>query len=135
MKPYLEEKEAVLAEAGSGMEGLSDEEAAARLSRDGPNKLKEGQKESLLKKFLGELKDPMTIVLIAAAAGGALVLLLATSVLGIMPFMLAFAAGAMLYVVVEELIPEYSQGRHSNLGTVGFALGFALMMVLDVVLG
>lgn len=67
--------------------------------------------------------------------GGALVLLLATSVLGIMPFMLAFAAGAMLYVVVEELIPEYSQGRHSNLGTVGFALGFALMMVLDVVLG
>ena len=67
--------------------------------------------------------------------GGALVLLLATSILGIMPFMLAFAAGAMLYVVVEELVPEYSQGRHSNLGTVGFALGFALMMVLDVVLG
>ena len=67
--------------------------------------------------------------------GGALVLLLATGILGIMPFMLAFAAGAMLYVVVEELVPEYSQGRHSNIGTVGFALGFALMMVLDVVLG
>ena len=67
--------------------------------------------------------------------GGALVLLLATSILGIMPFMLAFAAGAMLYVVVEELVPEYSQGRHSNIGTIGFALGFALMMVLDVVLG
>ena len=67
--------------------------------------------------------------------GGALVLLLATSILGIMPFMLAFAAGAMLYVVVEELVPEYSQGRHSNIGTVGFALGFALMMVLGVVLG
>ena len=67
--------------------------------------------------------------------GGALVLLLATSVLGIMPYMLAFAAGAMLYVVVEELVPEYSQGKHSNVGTVGFALGFALMMVLDVVLG
>ena len=67
--------------------------------------------------------------------GGALVLLLATSVLGIMPYMLAFAAGAMLYVVVEELVPEYSQGKHSNIGTVGFALGFALMMVLDVVLG
>ena len=66
---------------------------------------------------------------------GALVLLLATSVLGIMPYMLAFAAGAMLYVVVEELVPEYSQGRHSNIGTVGFAIGFALMMVLDVVLG
>ena len=63
--------------------------------------------------------------------GGALVLFLATSILGIMPYMLAFAAGAMLYVVVEELVPEYSQGRHSNVGTIGFAL----MMVLDVVLG
>ena len=67
--------------------------------------------------------------------GGALVLLLATSILGIMPYMLAFAAGAMLYVVVEELVPEYSQGEHSNIGTIGFALGFILMMVLDVVLG
>ena len=67
MKPYLEEKEAVLAEAGSGMEGLTDEEAAARLTRDGPNKLREAKKDSLLKKFIGELKDPMTIVLIIAA--------------------------------------------------------------------
>jgi len=67
--------------------------------------------------------------------GGALVLFLATSILGIMPYMLAFAAGAMLYVVVEELVPEYSQGEHSNIGTIGFALGFILMMVLDVVLG
>ena len=67
--------------------------------------------------------------------GGGLVLLLATTILGIMPYMLAFAAGAMLYVVVEELVPEYSQGEHSNIGTIGFALGFALMMVLDVVLG
>ncbi len=49
--------------------------------------------------------------------------------------MLAFAAGSMLYVVVEELIPEASQGEHSNLGTVGFAIGFVLMMVLGVVLG
>jgi len=49
--------------------------------------------------------------------------------------LLAFAAGSMLYVVVEELIPEASQGEHSNLGTVGFAIGFVLMMVLDVVLG
>lgn len=64
-----------------------------------------------------------------------LVLLLATSILGIMPYMLAFAAGAMLYVVVEELVPEYSQGEHSNIGTIGFALGLVLMMVLDVVLG
>ena len=67
--------------------------------------------------------------------GGALVLVLATAVIGIMPYMLAFAAGAMLYVVVEELVPEYSEGKHSNVGTIGFALGFALMMVLDVVLG
>lgn len=72
---------------------------------------------------------------IVEPVGGALVLLLATSILGIMPYMLAFAAGAMLYVVVEELVPEYSQGEHSNIGTIGFALGFALMMVLDVVLG
>ena len=49
--------------------------------------------------------------------------------------LLGFASGVMLYVVVEELVPEYSQGKHSNLGTVGFALGFALMMVLDMVLG
>lgn len=72
---------------------------------------------------------------IVEPVGGALVLLLTTSILGIMPYMLAFAAGAMLYVVVEELVPEYSQGEHSNIGTIGFALGFALMMVLDVVLG
>lgn len=67
--------------------------------------------------------------------GGALVLLLASSVIGIMPYLLAFAAGAMLYVVIEELVPEASQGKHSNIGTIGFALGFALMMVLDVVMG
>ncbi len=50
-------------------------------------------------------------------------------------YLLSFAAGAMLYVVVEELIPEMSQGRHSNLGTVFFAVGFSIMMVLDVALG
>lgn len=53
----------------------------------------------------------------------------------ILPYLLAFAAGAMLYVVVEELIPEASQGIHSNLSTIGFAIGFVLMMVFDVVLG
>jgi len=52
-----------------------------------------------------------------------------------LPYTLAFAAGAMLYVVVEELIPEMSEGEHSNVGTVVFALGFALMMALDVALG
>ena len=62
-------------------------------------------------------------------------LLLASAVTGMMPWLLSFAAGAMLYVVVEELIPEASQGEHSNIATVGFAIGFALMMALDVLLG
>jgi len=68
LNPYLEDKETVLAETGSSMQGLTDEEAAARLTRDGPNKLKEEKKQSLISKFFGELKDPMTIVLIVAAA-------------------------------------------------------------------
>ncbi len=54
---------------------------------------------------------------------------------GIFPYMLAFAAGAMIYVVVEELIPESHNGRHSNIPTIAFAVGFALMMMLDVALG
>ncbi len=53
----------------------------------------------------------------------------------ILPYLLAFAAGAMLYVVVEELIPEASEGEHSDIGTIGFAIGFVIMMVLDVALG
>ena len=52
-----------------------------------------------------------------------------------LPYLLSFAAGAMLYVVVEELIPEMSQGSHSNKGTVCFAIGFVIMMILDTVLG
>ena len=67
--------------------------------------------------------------------GGALVLLLASAATAAMPYLLPFAAGAMLYVVIEELVPEASQGEHSNISTIGFALGFALMMVLDVVMG
>lgn len=67
--------------------------------------------------------------------GGLLVVLLASLITPILPYMLAFAAGSMLYVVVEELIPEASEGEHSNFGTIGFASGFSLMMVLDVVLG
>ncbi|MBR5484367.1 MAG: ZIP family metal transporter [Alistipes sp.] len=53
----------------------------------------------------------------------------------ILPYLLSFAAGAMIYVVVEELIPESQSGKHSNVGTIGVALGFALMMLLDVALG
>lgn len=67
--------------------------------------------------------------------GGIVVVLLASIMTPILPYMLAFAAGAMFFVVVEELIPEASEGEHSNMGTIGFALGFALMMTLDVVLG
>ena len=67
---------------------------------------------------------------------GALVMIAAASFfLPLMPWLLSFAAGAMFYVVVEELIPEMSSGAHSNLGSIFFALGFALMMVLDVALG
>ncbi len=66
--------------------------------------------------------------------GAVLAILLASVVTPILPYMLAFAAGAMVYVVVEELIPEASEGEHSNLGTISFAIGFALMMVLDVAL-
>ena len=67
--------------------------------------------------------------------GAVLTLLAAQLVISALPYLLSFAAGAMLYVVVEELIPEMSQGRHSNLGTVFFAVGFSVMMVLDVALG
>ena len=67
--------------------------------------------------------------------GGLAVILLASLLTPVLPYMLAFAAGAMIYVVIEELIPEASSGEHSNLSTVGFAIGFVLMMVLDVVMG
>ena len=67
--------------------------------------------------------------------GAVAVLLLASLLLPVLPYMLAFAAGAKFYVVVEELIPEASNGQHSNLSTIGFAIGFVLMMVLDVVMG
>lgn len=66
---------------------------------------------------------------------GALTVLIAGLVVPAMPYFLSFAAGAMLYVVVEELIPEMSQGRHSNVGVISFAIGFSLMMALDVALG
>lgn len=67
--------------------------------------------------------------------GAALTIWLSAYLVGAMPYLLAFAAGAMIYVVVEELIPECSAGEHSNIGTIGFSLGFVLMMILDVALG
>ena len=67
--------------------------------------------------------------------GAVLTILAAQLVIPVLPYLLSFAAGAMLYVVVEELIPEMSQGEHSNIGTLCFAAGFSIMMVLDVALG
>ncbi|MCR4797430.1 MAG: ZIP family metal transporter [Lachnospiraceae bacterium] len=75
---------------------------------------------------LSGIVEPIGALLVIAAAG----VLIPT-----MPYLLSFAAGAMIYVVVEELIPEMSEGEHSNIGTVCFAIGFVLMMALDVGLG
>lgn len=67
--------------------------------------------------------------------GAVITILLTSAIVRVLPYLLSFAAGAMLYVVVEELIPESQNGEHSNLGTIGFAIGFAIMMILDVALG
>ncbi len=66
---------------------------------------------------------------------GIVTILLTGLVTSILPYLLAFAAGAMIYVVVEELIPESQEGEHSNIGTIGVAIGFVLMMILDIALG
>ena len=67
--------------------------------------------------------------------GAIITILLTKAVVPILPYVLAFAAGAMIYVVVEELIPESQDGEHSNIGTIGVAIGFVIMMILDVALG
>ena len=67
--------------------------------------------------------------------GAIITILLASYIVPLLPYLLSFAAGAMMYVVVEELIPESAEGDHSNIGTIGFAVGFMIMMILDVVLG
>lgn len=67
--------------------------------------------------------------------GAILTILLTSFIMPVLPYVLSFAAGAMIYVVVEELIPEAQAGEHSNIGTVGVAFGFSLMMILDVALG
>ena len=72
---------------------------------------------------------------IVEPVGALLTILAASIIVPGLPYYLSFAAGAMIYVVVEELIPEMSQGKHSNIGTIFFAVGFAVMMVLDVALG
>ena len=72
---------------------------------------------------------------IVEPVAAAVTIVAASAVVPILPYLLSFAAGAMMYVVVEELIPEMSEGKHSNLGTISFAIGFVLMMILDVALG
>lgn len=67
--------------------------------------------------------------------GAVLTILAAELVIPVLPYLLSFATGAMMYVVVEELIPEMSEGKHSNIGVLAFALGFTVMMILDVALG
>lgn len=67
--------------------------------------------------------------------GAALTIAVSSFIVPVLPYLLSFAAGAMIYVVVEELIPEASEGEHSNIGTIGFALGFVIMMILDCALG
>ena len=86
--------------------------------------------ESKGKAFLGGVLSG-----IVEPVGAVLTLLAAQLVIPALPYLLSFAAGAMLYVVVEELIPEMAQGKHSNIGTVFFAVGFSVMMTLDVALG
>lgn len=72
---------------------------------------------------------------IVEPVGAGITILLTGLVVPLLPYLLSFAAGAMIYVVVEELLPEASEGEHSNIATIGFALGFVIMMVLDVALG
>ena len=86
--------------------------------------------ESKRKAFLGGVLSGFV-----EPIGAVMTILVAQLVIPALPYLLSFAAGAMLYVVVEELIPEMSQGQHSNIGTLFFALGFSLMMILDVALG
>lgn len=85
-----------------------------------------GKKKAFLYGMLSGIVEPV----------GAVIMLLLSDKLGpALPYFLAFAAGAMVYVVVEELIPESAEGPHSNIATIGFALGFVVMMILDVALG
>lgn len=85
-----------------------------------------GKGKAFLYGVLSGVVEPVGAILTVLAAG---------YVIPFLPYLLSFAAGAMMYVVVEELIPEMSEGKHSNVGTILFAVGFTLMMALDVVLG
>lgn len=86
----------------------------------------ESKTKAFIYGVLSGVVEPVAAVLTILAAG---------IIVPVLPYLLSFAAGAMLYVVVEELIPEMSEGKHSNIGTLMFSLGFTIMMTLDVALG
>ena len=91
-----------------------------------------------LKESLGSKNKAFLYGVLSGAVeplGAALTILLTSQLSPFMPYFLSFAAGAMIYVVVEELLPEASEGEHSNIATIGFSFGFILMMILDNVLG
>ncbi len=85
-----------------------------------------GKRKSFLYGMLSGIVEPLA---------SAITIILANFMIPVLPYLLSFAAGAMLYVVVEELIPEMAQGKHSNSGVIAFSAGFVLMMILDVALG
>lgn len=91
-----------------------------------PLKEEVGKKKAFAMGVLSGIVEPIAAIV---------TFLLATYITPFIPYTLAFAAGAMIYVVVEELIPESASGEHSNMGTIGFAIGFVIMMILDVALG
>ena len=128
----------VFAGAGSGAAGLSLASALAVSIGIAIQNVPEGAIISMPMRAAGNSRWKSFLLGSLSGAvepiGGFAIILLASQMTPVLPYMLAFAAGAMFYVVVEELIPEANEGEHSNLSTIGFAIGFVLMMVLDVVL-
>ncbi len=129
----------VFAGAGSGATNISLASAVAVSLGIAIQNVPEGAIISMPMRAAGNSKWKSFLIGSLSGAvepiGAVAVLLLASLLIPSLPYLLSFAAGAMFYVVVEELIPEASSGQHSNLSTIGFAVGFVLMMVLDVVMG
>ena len=130
---------AVLAGAMQGEAGISLAAAMAMSTGIAIQNIPEGAIISMPMRAAGNSRRRSFVIGslsgIVEPIGGIAIILLASLMMPMMPWLLAFAAGAMIYVVIEELIPEASEGEHSNWSTIGFAMGFVLMMVLDVVLG